>query len=151
MAVKGITISVVNETKQRCLSQAHAEKVLKVLLGSLVKQPKISLKIVSWGHITCTFQAPAVMRRLNKQTRKKTYVPNVLTFSYRHQYAMGDIYICPSEVKKQAKGFGLTFHQTLTFMLVHGLLHLFEFDHDTTSQTKKMELTEEHITSQVYA
>jgi probable rRNA maturation factor len=42
---------------------------------------------------------------------------------------MGEIILCPSVIKKEAKNFDRTFPQFLGFLVIHGMLHLKGYDH----------------------
>ena len=58
---------------------------------------------------------------------------------------LGDICICKSVVYKQAKKYGNTRDREMTYMAVHGLLHLLGYDHLLDSDKKIMRETEEKI------
>jgi rRNA maturation RNase YbeY len=61
----------------------------------------------------------------------------VLTFAYREAdfnpndpvTDLGSILICPAIAKKQAKGFHHPFEREMAFLFIHGLLHIFGYDH----------------------
>jgi rRNA maturation RNase YbeY len=50
----------------------------------------------------------------------------------------GEIIMCPTVIKKEAKNFEKTFDQFLGFLVIHGMLHLKGLEHSST-----MELLEE--------
>lgn len=75
-------------------------------------------------------------RQINIASRKKTYTPNVLSFPLTK--SAGEIYLTPMVAKKEAKNFGHSKMQHLTFLYIHGLLHLKGYGHG-----KKMESLEE--------
>jgi probable rRNA maturation factor len=71
-------------------------------------------------------------REVNRLSRHKDYAPNVLSFPLsRHN---GEIYIAPSIAKKEAPAFGHSFKRHLTFLYIHGLLHLKGYDHGRTME-----------------
>jgi probable rRNA maturation factor len=61
-----------------------------------------------------------------------------------HQY-LGDIMICPPVAKKQAKIYGQAAIIEIERLFVHGLLHLFNYDHQTNQEAKQMEQIETRI------
>lgn len=66
-------------------------------------------------------------RFLNKKYRKIDKATNILSFALRKN--MGEIVLCPSIIKKEAKNFGKTFQQFKGFLVIHGMLHLKGLDH----------------------
>ncbi len=61
------------------------------------------------------------------------------------EYLLGDIIISIETAIKQAKLLGHSLEQELTVLLIHGLLHLLEFDHISTEDSEKMKAEEEKI------
>jgi rRNA maturation RNase YbeY len=53
-------------------------------------------------------------------------------------YDLGELVVCPSYVKQQAKRAGEPFRRELTRVLVHGTLHLLGHDHATPSDAERM-------------
>jgi len=75
-------------------------------------------------------------RDINRRSRQKEYAPNVLSFALGR--GAGEIYLTPAVARREAKRFGHTERQHLTFLYIHGLLHLKGYDHGL-----KMERLEE--------
>ncbi len=67
---------------------------------------------------------------LNEAYRKKTYVPNVLSFPLTD--TAGEIFICPAVAQKEAKAFDLSPDGYLAYLFIHGCLHLKGHDHGDT-------------------
>ena len=97
------------------------------------------------------------MRQVNKKFRKKNRVTDVLSFSESKALLekfkvgnlvktqnLGEIIICIREVKKNAKRFDFSFQKELSRVLIHGILHLMGYDHETNEKdAKKMREKEE--------
>ncbi len=66
-------------------------------------------------------------QKLNVEYRKKTYVPNVLSFPLDLEH--GEMYICPEIAYPEAKDFNLSKEGYIAFLFIHGLLHLKGHDH----------------------
>ena len=90
-----------------------------------------------------------IMRKLNKNFRNKNKATNVLSFCEpknfvnapsKHNY-LGEIYIGPNFIK--------THKQDINLMVVHGVLHLFGFDHVVSKDRKRMEKEEIAILSKL--
>lgn len=75
-------------------------------------------------------------QRLNLEHRKKSYVPNVLSFPLTDD--IGEIFITPSVAAKEAKKFSMTVDGYIGFLCIHALLHLKGLDHgDTMEKAEK--------------
>lgn len=92
----------------------------------------------------------ATIRRLNRQYRGQDRVTDVLSFRLADGPAipvgeerapsedLGDIFICPQQVRRQAKAAGRSVTGEFALMVVHGTLHLLGYDHLTVSQERRM-------------
>jgi probable rRNA maturation factor len=67
---------------------------------------------------------------LNKEYRKKTYSPNVLSFPLDER--TGEIFICPQVAESEAAKFNLSPRGYVGFLFIHGCLHLKGLDHSDT-------------------
>lgn len=52
---------------------------------------------------------------------------------------LGDVVISPSYVSAQSERLEVDFHQELSLMVVHGLLHLLGYDHQQNDDAEQME------------
>ncbi|PIR03896.1 MAG: rRNA maturation RNase YbeY [Candidatus Magasanikbacteria bacterium CG11_big_fil_rev_8_21_14_0_20_39_34] len=97
-----------------------------------------------------------MMTGLNSQYRGKNSPTDVLSFAisegemFFKTEEKGDIFICIPQIKKQAKEYGVGFQEELYKMLVHGILHLFGYDHIKEVDAKKMIPLQEKILKKVY-
>jgi rRNA maturation RNase YbeY len=88
--------------------------------------------------ISLVFCGEVRAQKLNVALRKKTYVPNVL--SYESGKKSGEIIICLPVAKKQAQSYGLSYTQFVAFLFIHGLLHLKGLPHGTTMERHERSL-----------
>lgn len=58
---------------------------------------------------------------------------------------IGEIFICVPYATKQARELGFTLNKELQFLFIHGLLHIFGYDHENPTDKKKMERLTERI------
>ena len=63
-------------------------------------------------------------------TRKKNKVPFARGGSDSPQY-LGDIAIAPDVARRNALRFGRTFSEEMRILILHGMLHLMGYDHET--------------------
>jgi len=75
-------------------------------------------------------------QEINKKYRKQNKATNVLSFALRENE--GEIILCPAVIKREAKSFEKTFSRFLSFLVIHGMLHLKGMTHSS-----KMERAEE--------
>ena len=71
------------------------------------------------------------MRRLNREYRGKDYATDVLSFEGVEPDSLGELVLCQAVLREQAQRTGLTPRHELGYMLVHGVLHLLGYDHET--------------------
>lgn len=80
---------------------------------------------------TIRFVAAHEGRQLNHEFRGKDYATNVLSFVYETEPVSGDLVVCLPVVKREAKEQRKPFKAHLAHMIVHGMLHLQGYDHET--------------------
>jgi probable rRNA maturation factor len=85
-------------------------------------------------------------RDLNKRFRGRDYATNVLAFPGESELldydCLGDLVICAPVVATEAAEQGKTAEAHWTHLVVHGMLHLQGFDHQTDDDTRQMEALE---------
>ena len=87
---------------------------------------------------TIVFVSDAAIKKLNRQFRGKVYATDVLSFPARaekfeneNERSLGEIVISVERAAAQAKENGLTFGNEVQQLILHGLLHLAGYDHET--------------------
>jgi probable rRNA maturation factor len=72
------------------------------------------------------------LRRLNRQFRGLDYPTDVLSFPAAAPAArLGDLAISLGRARAQAREFGHDIEHEVEILMLHGLLHLLGFDHET--------------------
>lgn len=94
-------------------------------------------------------------RSLNRDFRGKDYATNVLTFVYGEGMPMpderddaplaGDLVLCVPVVVREASAQGKDLAAHYAHLVVHGMLHLQGFDHETEADAAVMEALETEI------
>ena len=93
------------------------------------------------------------IRELNKNYRSKDAVTDVISFAFEDNEEMvynkirllGEIYICIPRMKQQAIEYQHSEKRELSFLAVHGLLHLLGYDHMNKEEEKVMFELQEFI------
>lgn len=108
------------------------------------------------------------MRALNKRTRGVDSATDVLSYpaldeivpftyenypfeydDYNNGVMLGSIVICREVAEEQAKEYGHSSVREMTYLFLHGLLHLLGYDHMTDEDKAKMREKEEEILSAI--
>ena len=89
-------------------------------------------------------------RRLNREYRGRDNATNVLSFAYEALpelglHHIGDLVLCAPVVAREADAQGKSHAAHWAHMVVHGMLHLQGFDHETEVQAGAMEALETEI------
>ncbi len=101
--------------------------------GKLPRLPFVLLKDAILGkryELSIVFTTPNISKKLNKRYRGKNYPTNVLSFSIDRN--SGEIILEPKKIKTEYKNFELNYKSFLTYLLIHGMLHLKGMDHSST-------------------
>jgi len=69
---------------------------------------------------------------MNREYRKKTYSPNVLSFPYSAQD--GEIFLNVRKAEREARQMGVAVHTRLALLFVHGCYHLKGHLHGVTME-----------------
>jgi probable rRNA maturation factor len=87
---------------------------------------------------TIAFVSNRRMRELNKQFRGLDKTTDVLSFPSEPDELfptaspnLGDVAVSVEQAEQQARAHGLEFDQELAQLILHGLLHLSGYDHET--------------------
>ena len=87
--------------------------------------------------VTVQFISDAAMARLNQNFRHKRGPTDVLSFPAtsskpkRNAPYIGDIAISPQTARRNARRFSRTLSTEMRILILHGMLHLAGFDHET--------------------
>ena len=144
-------LPIKNFTKQK-LNQKYLNKIAERTLNiaKFKKPAEISLVIVGEKRI----------RTLNKKYRGIDKVTDVLSFGnsitnkiIKSKTAkfidppdgivrLGEVFICYSQVVKQAKQKRHSVKKEMTILLIHGILHLLGYEHKEDYESSKMKILE---------
>lgn len=88
--------------------------------------------------VTIVFLSDRAMRELNRKWRGKTGTTDVLSFPADQDqfeklegFRLGDIVISVEQAARQAAENGFTLDEEIKQLILHGLLHLCGYDHET--------------------
>ncbi len=86
------------------------------------------------------------IQQINREYRNKDRITDVISFALEDNASflpeevrvLGDIYICIPRMKEQANAYGHSEKRELSFLTVHGLLHLLGYDHEQKEEEEVM-------------
>ena len=93
--------------------------------------------------IVCTDE---YIHTINRDYRKKDSATDVVSFAYREDpfpevgegpEELGDIYLSLERAAAQAVEYEVTLKEEIKRLLIHGILHLIGFDHETSAEDEE--------------
>jgi len=103
------------------------------------------------AEITVRFVGSREGRKLNREYRGKDRPTNVLSFPYQAtgepMRVQGDLVLCAPVVAKEARAQGKRARDHYCHLVVHGILHLQGWDHESAAAARRMERREIAILS----
>jgi probable rRNA maturation factor len=98
------------------------------------------------ARVTVRFVGTREGRMLNGLYRGKDYATNVLTFVYDDVVPLtGDVVLCAPVLRREAKTLGKPLTAHCAHLVVHGMLHLQGYAHDTDRAARTMEAHETSV------
>ncbi len=107
------------------------KNLLKKTLNILKKNDNVIMSV--------TFVNKKEIQRINKEYRNIDRATDVISFAFLDDKSeqifgdlpldLGEIYICYEVAQENAINYGNTLKRELSFLFVHGLLHLLGYDH----------------------
>lgn len=124
-------------------------KVVRVLGKRLDRYCPPGARVRDLG-LNIFFVRDPEIRTLNKSSRGKDTPTDVLSFSFVENrefmpfvkgevYMAGEIFLSLDTIARQAKEQNVEYEQEMMYMLVHGVLHVFGYDHQTDREERAME------------
>lgn len=129
-------VLIYNLDRQNIPTKRFFCSIIEKSLIVLKERKKVSLSLI--------FVNPQNIRRLNNYWRGKNEKTTILSFPFEEKI-LGDIFLCPEEIKRQAKRFNISINSFYQKLVVHGLLHLYGYTHNKKQDRLKMEHLENKI------
>jgi probable rRNA maturation factor len=110
-------------------------KFLQLWMKNLFSElKKMGLLPARFKEIHLAFVSLDEIRRLNKQYRGKNRPTDILSFAGFTPEEMGELVLCVDVLRAQARDHKLSMGEELGYMLIHGVLHLLGYDHETNEK-----------------
>jgi probable rRNA maturation factor len=124
---------------------------LQELAPEVLKSYKTELVTQSEGRIIqINFVSDQEIQELNKLHRSKDSPTDVLSWGFINQDLLphemaGEIYVSIQTCQRQAKEKSHSLEHETIYLIVHGLLHVFDYDHQTDEQEAEMDMVQNQI------
>jgi rRNA maturation RNase YbeY len=131
-----MTLTIANRQRAKKINV----RWLKAVTGALLAEqagPEAALEI--------NLVSPAQMARVNQTFLQHEGPTDVITFDYREDAraaVQGELFICPAVAVSQAREFGTDWRSELMRYVIHGLLHLLDYDDRQTAARHRMKQAE---------
>jgi len=128
-----IRVSLLNEYGKVDIPGRKIKEIIKFVIKEMGKDnSELSLVLCNNDYI----------HFYNKEYRNKDYPTDVLSFVDGERIGkityLGDIIISIDKVKSQSEEYGVSFEEEFSRLLVHGILHLLGYDHETSEEDEKV-------------
>jgi probable rRNA maturation factor len=121
----------------------NRQRTRRIVTTPWVKRTQRMLETMGKGasSVTIAFVSDRQIRDLNKQFRGIDKATDVLSFPSDTDHELGDIAISLETAERQAEENDLNLDGEIAQLILHGLLHLSGYDHETDNgEMNKLEL-----------
>ncbi len=131
----------------------NIDAVIKKAIKAVFKDKNLPEEL----DVNVLITTPKSIQTINRENRDVDSVTDVLSFPYfdyeepgvfdeeiseEEENILGDIIICASKIKEQAKKYGHSQKRELAFLIVHSMLHLIGYDHMEEKDAELMQSEE---------
>lgn len=123
------------------------------IFESISKNIDISQKWI----VNIVFISPEEIQKLNKDHRDKDYATDVLSFHYHDDFTSlqeddiaWELLFCEEKVITQWEEYGLWSEKEFYKLLIHSLLHILGYDHETDKQYEDMKKYEDIVWRELF-
>lgn len=125
------------------------KKLLTWLVDEIVSRLEKKHSALKGKELGLIFVGTKAMTATNSQFRHKDRVTDILSFAGEGDL-LGELLICADVVKRQAREHELHEYEELSYLVLHGILHLLGYDHETNARdAKKMMALQDRIFEQL--
>lgn len=123
---RGLRVVVQNRQRRRKVDAARLRRVLS----------RAAEELAVGGELTLVLGGDRLLRRLNRDFRRKDRPTDVLSFpADGGEAGLGDVAISVETAARNARALGLPLPRELDVLALHGLLHVLGHDHETDDGT----------------
>lgn len=135
----GLALS--DRTRRRAVNLRHLRKLLGALLEMLPRPLS--------GELGITIVDVAEITRINETFLHHAGPTDVISFGYAEpgddSGLTGEVLVCLAEACRQARRYGVAWQSELLRYVIHGCLHLCDYDDQTPAERSRMKQEEERL------
>ena len=120
-----------------------SEKISTEIISSVLMEERKTL-----AEILVIFTSDEILSDLKKEFFNKEHLTDVISFrmnDYNEEKVEGEIYISIPQVERNARKFDQSFSRELSRIIIHGSLHLLNYDDSTIYSKIKMTEKEDYF------
>jgi probable rRNA maturation factor len=145
LARAGLEVDLVCDDEDRWSSLGDSEAVVQAAADAVAACPDL---LDGRSSVSIALSSDDEVAALNAQFRGKAKPTNVLSFPAGRGALdgfLGDIILAQETVMREASDQGTPVNHHVQHLVVHGILHLLGYDHETPAEAERMEALEIHI------
>lgn len=137
---KGVIVKPAKNPAVEVINRQRLHKIDRAEMACLGRAVLDQIKLSNCT-ATITFIRDRAMQHLNRDYRGKDQPTDVLAFAYHESNEnfesdelpehLGDVVISVETAERYARELKLTFKREIEWLVIHGLLHLAGYDHET--------------------
>jgi len=134
--------------------QLSAGEDLQALAERVVQEVLVAEGVAKEAEVSVVFVDDEYIRRLNRQYRGVDSPTDVLSFAMlegeplagkEEELILGDVVVSLPAAQRQSAEYGHSLAREVAYLIVHGMLHLLGYDHQTAEQKQVMRAKEEAV------
>lgn len=119
-----------DETDYRLKGWRKTARLIRDIIGTERKKE---------GELNFIITSDKFLRSINVQFLNHDYNTDVITFNYSNgDIVSGEIYISLDTVRENSINYNVSFESEITRVIIHGLLHLLDYDDKSEAGRKEM-------------
>lgn len=130
-------VVVVNESPKHIAArdiQRQARRICRYFANHRVRN---RAWLATRRELTVVFLSAAEIKKINRQFRGKNKPTDILSFTSEDPASLGELLLCLPVLERQARENGHSLESEITYMLVHGILHLLGYDHEASASEER--------------
>lgn len=130
-------------TEDSSISKIQVHRLIQLLKN------EFNLRI---NFLSISFINSLTLKEINKKHLSHNYATDVITFNYSKDITQidGEILISYEDAVKNAKKYGVSYGKEIYRLIVHGMLHLLNYDDRQASRKKIMKNEENKLINKYY-
>lgn len=125
--------------------------ISKIQVHRLIQLLKNEFNLII-NFLSISFINSLTLKEINKKHLSHNYATDVITFNYSKDITQidGEILISYEDAVKNAKKYGVSYGKEIYRLIVHGMLHLLNYDDKQASRKKIMKKEENKLINKYY-